>query len=107
MGVAISDIQGDVELVGNELRGTLLRQTGSNGITDVYGEGYFVALHIEPSSEAVSTEVGIEELAELDASGDVLLKVENQYGYKLHIVQTDGEGAEFATYINLDRLTLE
>lgn len=104
--MALADIQGDVAIVGNELRGSLKKLTGSNGITDLYGEGYFVALHLNPSDNAVKTEVGIGILAELEADGNVLLKVEDQNGYKLHIVQTDAEGNEFATYINLDKLTL-
>ena len=107
-GVALTDIQDDdVELVGNELKGTLKKLTGSNAITNVWGEGYFVALTFTPSAAAVKTEVGIKNLAELDADNSALIKVEDQFGTKLRVVQTDTNGRKFETYINLDKLTLE
>lgn len=107
-GVALSDIQGnDVELVGNELKGTLKKLTGSNAITDVWGEGYFVALTFTPSAAAVKTEVGIKNLAELDSDNSALIKVEDQFGTKLRVIQTDTNGKKFETYINLDKLTLD
>lgn len=107
-GVALTDIQGDdVELVGNELKGTLKKLTGSNAITDVWGEGYFVALTFTPSAAAVKTEVGIKNLAELDGDNSALIKVEDQFGTKLRVVQTDTNGKKFESYFNLDKLTLE
>ena len=107
-GVALTDIQdNDVELVGNELHGTLKKLTGSNAITNVWGEGYFVALTFTPSEAAVKTEVGIKNLAELDEDNSALLKVEDMYGTKLRVIQTDKDGNTFHTYINLDKLTLE
>lgn len=107
-GVALTDIQDDdVELVGNELKGTLKKLTGSNAITNVWGEGYFVALTFTPSAAAVKTEVGIKNLAELDPDNSALIKVEDQFGTKLRVVQTDTNGKKFETYINLDKLTLE
>lgn len=107
-GVALTDIQDDdVELVGNELKGTLKKLTGSNAITNVWGEGYFVALTFTPSAAAVKTEVGIKNLVELDADNSALIKVEDQFGTKLRVVQTDTNGRKFETYINLDKLTLE
>lgn len=107
-GVALTDIQDDdVELVGNELKGTLKKLTGSNAITNVWGEGYFVALTFTPSAAAVKTEVGIKNLEELDPDNSALIKVEDQFGTKLRVVQTDTNGRKFETYINLDKLTLE
>ena len=107
-GVALTDIQGDdVELVGNELKGTLKKLTGSNAITNVWGEVYFVALTFTPSAAAVKTEVGIKNLAELDPDNSALIKVEDQFGTKLRVVQTDTYGRKFETYINLDKLTLD
>lgn len=106
-GVALSDIQGDdVQLVGNEIHGTLKKLTGSNAITDVWGEGYFVALTFTPDSDAVSTQVGIKNLATLDPDNSALLKVEDMYGTKLRVIQTDANGVKFASYFNLDKLTL-
>lgn len=106
-GVALTDIQGDdVELVGNELHGTLKKLTGHNAITDVWGEGYFVALTFTPSEASVKTEVGIKNLAELDSDYSALIKVEDQFGDKLRVIQTDENGVKFETYINLDKLTL-
>lgn len=107
-GVALSDIQGDdVELVGNELHGTLKKLTGDNAITRVWGEGYFVALTFTPSAAAVKTEVGIKNLAELDPDNSALIKVEDMYGTKLRVVQTDTNGKKFESYFNLDQLTLD
>ena len=107
-GVSLSDIQGDdIELVGNELKGTSKKLTGSNAITDVWGEGYFVALTFTPSAAAVKTEVGIKNLAELDPDNSALLKIEDPYGTKLRVVQTDSQGRKFETYINLDKLTYD
>ena len=107
-GVALTDIQGDdIELVGNELKGTSKKLTGSNAITDVWGEGYFVALTFTPSAAAVKTEVGIKNLAELDPDNSALLKIEDPYGTKLRVVQTDSQGRKFETYINLDKLTYD
>ena len=106
-GVPLTDIQGnDVELVGNELHGTLKKLTGSNAITDYWGEGYFVALTFTPDSDAVTTQVGIKNLVTLDPDNSALLKVEDMYGTKLRVVQTDANGVKFFTYINLDKLTL-
>ena len=107
-GVALTDIQdNDIELVGNELKGTLKKLTGSNAITNVWGEGYFVALTFTPSAAAVKTEVGIKNLAELDGDNSALIKVEDQFGTKLRVVQTDTNGKKFESYFNLDKLTLE
>ncbi len=107
-GVALSDIQGnDVELVGNELHGTLKKLTGDNAITQVWGEGYFVALTFTPSAAAVKTEVGIKNLAELDSDNSALIKVEDMYGTKLRVVQTDTNGKKFESFFNLDQLTLD
>ena len=107
-GVSLSDIQGDdIELVGNELKGTSKKLTGSNAITDYWGEGYFVVLTFTPSATAVKTEVGIKNLVELDPDNSALLKIEDPYGTKLRVVQTDSQGRKFETYINLDKLTYD
>ena len=107
-GVALTDIQGnDVELVGNELHGTLKKLTGDNAITRVWGEGYFVALTFTPSANAVKTEVGIKNLVELDPDNSALLKIEDPYGTKLRVVQTDSQGRKFESYFNLDKLTYD
>ena len=106
--MSLTDIQGnDIALVGNELKGTLKKLTGSNAITDVWGEGYFVALTFTPSAAAVKTEVGIKNLVELDPDNSALIKVEDQFGTKLRVVQTDTNGKKFESYFNLDKLTLE
>ena len=107
-GVALTDIQGDdIELVGNELKGTSKKLTGSNAITDYWGEGYFVALTFTPSANAVKTEVGIKNLVELDPDNSALLKIEDPYGTKLRVVQTDSQGRKFESYFNLDKLTYD
>ena len=107
-GVALTDIQGDdIELVGNELRGTSKKLTGDNAITQVWGEGYFVALTFTPSVNAVKTEVGIKNLVELDPDNSALIKIEDAYGTKLRVVQTDSQGRKFESYFNLDKLTYD
>ena len=108
-GVSVSDIQGDdIELVGNELHGTSKFLSGSNAITDVWGEGNFVVLTFTPSEAAVKTEVGIKNLEQLDPSDNsALIKIEDQYGYKLRVVQTDEDGNKYETFINLDKLVCQ
>ena len=81
--------------------------TGDNAITRVWGEGYFIALTFTADSDAVKTEVGILNLAELDLDMSALIKVEDQYGTKLRVVQTDTNGNQFFSFFNLDKLTLE
>lgn len=81
--------------------------TGDNAITRVWGEGYFVALTFTPDSDAVKTEVGILNLAELDNDYSALIKVEDQFGTKLRVVQTDTNGNQFFSFFNLDKLTLD
>ena len=81
--------------------------TGHNAITDVWGEGYFVALTFTPSAAAVKTEVGIKNLTELEEDNSALVKVEDPYGTKLRVIQTDNAGKKFETYINLDKLTFD
>ena len=81
--------------------------TGDNAITRVWGEGYFVALTFTPDSDAVKTEVGILNLAELDGDLSALIKVEDQFGTKLRVVQTDTNGNQFFSFFNLDKLTLD
>lgn len=81
--------------------------TGDNAITRVWGEGYFVALTFTPDSDAVKTEVGILNLAELDEDLSALIKVEDQFGTKLRVVQTDTNGNQFFSFFNLDKLTLD
>ena len=81
--------------------------TGDNAITQVWGEGYFIALTFTPDSDAVKTEVGILNLAELDPDMSALIKVEDQFGTKLRVVQTDANGVKFFSYFNLDKLTLD
>ena len=81
--------------------------TGDNAITRVWGEGYFVALTFTPDSDAVKTEVGILNLAELDGDLSALIKVEDQFGTKLRVVQTDANGNKFFSFFNLDKLVLD
>lgn len=81
--------------------------TGDNAITRVWGEGYFIALTFTPDSDAVKTEVGILNLAELDEDLSALIKVEDQFGTKLRVVQTDENDVQFFSYFNLDKLTLD
>lgn len=81
--------------------------TGDNAITRVWGEGYFIALTFTADSDAVKTEVGILNLAELDGDLSALIKVEDQFGTKLRVVQTDTNGNQFFSFFNLDKLTLD
>ena len=108
-GVAVSDIQGDdIEQSGRDILGTSKYLSGDNAITQVWGEGNFIVVTFTPSANAVKTEVGIKNLEELDPSDNsALIKVEDQFGYKLRVVQTDAQGRKMTSYFNLDKLVLE
>ena len=107
-GVAVSDIQGDdIDLSGRDIVGTSKYLSGDNAITQVWGEGNFIVVTFTPSENAVKTEVGIKNLEELDSDNSALIKVEDQYGYKLRVVQTDSQGRKMTSYFNLDKLVLE
>lgn len=107
-GVALTDIQGDdIEQSGRDIIGTSKYLSGDNAITQVWGEGNFIAVTFTPSAYAVKTEVGIKNLVELDPDNSALIKVEDQYGTKLRVIQTDAQGRKFESYFNLDKLTLE
>lgn len=107
-GVALTDIQGDdIEQSGRDIIGTSKYLSGDNAITQVWGEGNFIVVTFTPSANAVKTEVGIKNLVELDPDNSALIKVEDQYGTKLRVIQTDSQGRKFESYFNLDKLTLE
>ena len=107
-GVALTDIQGDdIEQSGRDIVGTSKYLSGDNAITQVWGEGNFIVVTFTPSANAVKTEVGIKNLVELDPDNSALIKVEDQYGTKLRVIQTDSQGRKFESYFNLDKLTLE
>lgn len=51
----------DVTVTGSKLTGTLKKLTGSNAITDLWGEGYFACLQFSNIPEgATSVKVGLD-----------------------------------------------
>lgn len=104
----VSDIQDDdLSVQGAFVTGTLKYLSGDNAITQVWGEGNFMLLKFTPDTHATKTEVGIKNLVELDSDLNALIKVEDQYGYKLRVIQHFADGTKTTQYINLDKLTLE
>ena len=108
-GVDVADIQdsASISLEGANLYGTSKWLSGSNAITNVWGEGNFILLKFTPDTHATKVEVGIKNLVELDSDKNALIKVEDKYGYKLRVIQTFADGTTTQQYINLDTLTTE
>lgn len=94
-------MQSDVTVTGNVIEGTLTKLTGSNAITDVWGEGWFVALKFSDFSEGLTYEnvkVGLVPtqgagFVTLDSDCNGIFKVnENDPTQKLMVVQEkDGD----------------
>ena len=101
--VNVSDIQADdVQVIGNDLfKGTSKYLSGSNPITDVWGEGNFLAVDIKADSWSPFTKVtiGLEPSqgsgpAEVSANDDAVFKIKDKDAQKLVIVATDGTNTD-------------
>jgi len=116
-GVAVSDIQSDVEIgessiLDGTFTGTLKNLTGSNPITDVWGEGNFLAVTFTADdwTDYTSVKVGLENsagtgLVELIGHLDDLdsvFKITDKGNQKFKIVATDGVNTVTKTYFLSD-----
>ena len=116
-GVDVSDIQSNVTLEGKKFTGTSKFLSGSNAITDVWGEGNFVAVTftadnwnaydsvkvgLEPSQGSGAAEL-IGHLDDLDS----VFKVGNPITQKLKIVASKAGKPSKTQVFDLSGLTLE
>lgn len=116
-GVDVSDIQSNVALEGKKFTGTLKYLSGSNAITDVWGEGNFLAITFTADSWSAydSVKVGLEPTqgsgpAELIGHLDDLdsaMKIGNPITQKLKIVAKKAGKPDKIEVFDLSGLTLE
>lgn len=97
--VDVSDLQENISVTGNKITGTLKYLSGSNAITDVWGEGYFLALTMADNTWTGLTKVlvgldpsvssGLVDILP-DADKNGVFKVSDKALQKFVIKQTDG-----------------
>ena len=97
--VPVSDMQSWLLIQENRIQGTIKYLSGSNPITDYWGEGYFVAFKVfaKDWSQYTSVTIGLEPSAgsgpaEIinDPDKNGIFKVTNKDGQKFVITATDG-----------------
>lgn len=115
-GVSVADIQSGVSLVDNAFSGESKYLTGSNAITDVWGEGNFVAVTFSAANWSAYTSVKVslepsagsgpaELIGHLDDL-DSVFKITDKNAQKLKIVATDGTKTKVQAY-SLAALSLD
>lgn len=115
-GVSVADIQDGVSISDNSFKGTSKYLSGSNAITDVWGEGNFVAVTFSATSWSAYTSVKVslepsagsgpaELIGHLDDL-DSVFKITDKNSQKLKIVATDGTKTRVQAY-SLADLVLE
>jgi hypothetical protein len=77
-------MQSGVTVSGNNITGTLIKQTSGQIVTD-WGQGYFIGLKFTPDSDATVTKVGLVPTA---GSGMVALDSDNLAMFKLTDITT-------------------
>lgn len=113
-GVAVSDIQSDVEIETSDIgdykfTGTLKNLTGDNAITQEWGEGNFLAVTFtsEDWAQYTSVKVGlynsagsgmVELIGHLDDL-DSVFKITNKTNQRFQIIATDGTQTVTKTYM--------
>lgn len=98
----------------NKITGTIKYLSGSNAITDVWGEGNFLVLKFsDPDERATSVKVGLDPsmgtgLVELLGDPDMngIFKIENKNLQKFKVVSTNGAGSTVQVF-DLSGLTIE
>lgn len=97
--VDVSDLQDDIEITGSKVTGTLKFLSGSNAITDVWGEGYFFAFTLADNvfTGLDSVKVGVQPsqgtgLVEIidDPDKNGIVKIGDDVTQKFIIEQTKG-----------------
>lgn len=117
-GVDVSDIQGaDVAISGNSISGTSKYLSGSNAITDLWGEGNFIAVTFEATNWNAydSVKVGLEPsqgsgaqelIGHLDDL-DSVFKIGNDVSQKLKVVCKKAGKPDVVKVYDLSGLELE
>ena len=110
--VKVSDMQTNIVISGNTITGTLKYLSGSNAITDLWGEGNFLCLKLPDADIASSTvKVGLEPsqgsgLVELDSDKNGVFKITNHLRQKF-VVQVTKDGETVTQRYDLSGLTCE
>ena len=113
--VPISSIQSGVTVEGNEFKGTLKWLDGDNAITNVWGDGNFLAFDMSGNdyTKYTSVKVGLVPsagtgLVEIknDDTHTGICKIENKNVQKFRIVATDGTSTKTQDY-DLNELIVE
>lgn len=112
-GVAKSSFQTSLSVTGEKVTGTLKKLTGSNAITNVWGEGYFMAVKFTNFSSGVTfsdVQVGLvpsvsSGFQTLDDEQDAVIKVTDKENQKLVVVQKNGDKT-FTQVFDLSGMTL-
>lgn len=104
--VPVSSMQSNVTVVGNEIKGELLFLSGSNAITDLWGEGNFLCLkfsNLDPT--ATSVKVGLDPsqgsgLVEIidDPDKNGVFKITNKDTQVFVVESSNGEVTERQTF---------
>lgn len=110
--VKVADMQTGITVSGNTITGTLKYLSGSNAITDVWGEGNFLCLKF-PDADITNSmvKVGLEPsagsgLVELDADKNGVFKITDKLHQKF-VVQMTKDGETVVQRYDLSGLTCE
>ena len=103
--VPVSDLQTSVSVSDGKITGTLKKLTGSNPITDVWGEGNFLALDFGSNPSGVSQtyvkldpSAGSGQFVPLDADRDGIFKITDKDAQKLVVKMTGSKGEQTQIY---------
>lgn len=109
-GVKVADMQTNIVISGNAITGTLKYLSGSNAITDMWGEGNFLCLKFPDADIENSTvKVGLEPsagsgLVELDPDKNGVFKITDKLRQKF-VVQITKDGETVVQRYDLSGLT--
>lgn len=111
-GVNVTDIQSGITVSGTNITGTLKSLTGSNAITDVWGEGNFIALDFSTNSDFDDIKVGLDPsqgsgLVSLDEDMSGIFKITNKDTQKFVIEGYKNSQKVYTKEYNLSGLTLQ
>lgn len=108
--VKVADMQTNIVISGNAITGTLKYLSGSNAITDMWGEGNFLCLKFPTADIENSTvKVGLEPsagsgLVELDPDKNGVFKITDKLRQKF-VVQITKDGETVVQRYDLSGLT--
>lgn len=99
----VSDLQENVEVVGDKISGDL-KYIDSGTLATTWGAGYFLCLKFSDVDEsATSVAVGLKPtegsgMAELDEDMNAVFKITDKANQKLKVISTDGTRSRVQTY---------